>query len=265
MPVISLSNQKGGVAKTTTAVNLSASLALMDFRVLLIDMDPQCNATVSSGVAMASVCNSLYEVLTNQSSLHEAIQTVEHGYDVLPSSHQLTAAEVQMLNSEKREYTLNKLLSEQAQDYDFVLIDCPPALNLLTVNALVASDGVLIPVQCEYLALEGLTKLLKTLRALEDGLGCAIDIYGLVRTMYDGRNLLSRQVSHQLKRGFGDRLFESIIPRNVRLAEAPSHGVPITAYDKRSQGAAAYLALAAELVQKTSVKPNLQLEETCYE
>ncbi|MEC7030382.1 MAG: ParA family protein [Pseudomonadota bacterium] len=253
MVTISISNQKGGVGKTTTAVSLSAALSLMGYSVLLIDCDPQSNATVSAGVPLNSVIGSIANVLMGSKKVRDCVLTTEHGFDVLPSTHQLTGAEVALMSEHKREWRLANALREEQSRYDYILIDCPPSLNILTLNALVASNSVLVPLQCEYLALEGVSKLLKTIGVLNQSLGVNVAICGVVRTMYDGRNLLSRQVSHQLNKNFKAKLFSSIIPRNVRLAEAPSHGVPITGYDRRSQGAASYFALAAELAQRSQV------------
>ena len=265
MVVIAISNQKGGVGKTTTAVSLAAALACMRYRVLLVDLDPQTNATVASGLALKGAHLSGYDFLTSDQALgEEAFQSTRYGYDVLPGSHRLTAAEVQLMKEDRREFRLRHSLRRASKDYHYVLIDCPPALNILTVNALVAADQVLIPCQCEYLALEGLSKLLKTITALNHSLSCSIQICGLVRTLYDGRNLLSRQVSYQLKKSFGTILYDSIIPRNVKLAEAPSHGTPIITYDSRSQGAAAYLALASEMSEKLGHSAFKPLEQEQY-
>ena len=248
--IVAISNQKGGVAKTTTTVSLASALALMKMRVLVIDLDPQCNATVSSGFSLNESMHSVGDILVGKEQVGNAVLTTRYGYDLIASNHQLTVAETQLSNIENREFRLKNCLDAIKNAYHFILIDCPPSLNILTLNALVASDGVLIPVQCEYLALEGLSKLLKTIKALSQELRLQLSIVGVLRTMYDGRNLLSRQVSSQLEKTFGDLMFDSIIPRNIRLAEAPSHGAPILAYDKKSQGAAAYLSLAFEFAKR---------------
>lgn len=248
--IVAISNQKGGVAKTTTTVSLASALALMKMRVLVIDLDPQCNATVSSGFNLNTDMHTIGDVLIGKEEAANAILTTRYGYDLIASNHQLTVAETQLSQVEKREFRLKGCLDTVKDTYHFILIDCPPSLNILTLNALVASTGVLIPVQCEYLALEGLSKLLKTIQALSAELSLSLSIVGVLRTMYDGRNLLSRQVSSQLEKTFGELMFESMIPRNIRLAEAPSHGAPILAYDKKSQGAAAYLSLAFEFAKR---------------
>ena len=248
MKVIAVANQKGGVGKTTTAVNLSAALSELEQRVLLIDIDPQGNATMGSGVEKNQLLLSSYEWLVQGAGLKEVVQTKEAKYDILPSNIDLTAAEVGLLGMESREYVMRGLLSGAA--YDYVLIDCPPSLNILTVNALTAANTVLIPMQCEYYALEGLSALLETIRALRVSSNPQLDIEGLLRTMYDPRISLSRDVSRQLVTHFGEKLFRTVIPRNIKLAEAPSHGQPVIEYDRSSKGSRAYLALGAELLKR---------------
>jgi len=248
MKVIAVANQKGGVGKTTTAVNLSAALSELEQRVLLIDIDPQGNATMGSGVEKNQLSLSSYEWLVQGAGLKEVVQTKEAKYDILPSNIDLTAAEVGLLGMESREYVMRGLLSGAA--YDYVLIDCPPSLNILTVNALTAANTVLIPMQCEYYALEGLSALLETIKALRASSNPQLDIEGLLRTMYDPRISLSRDVSRQLVMHFGEKLFRTVIPRNIKLAEAPSHGQPVIDYDRGSKGSRAYLALGAELLKR---------------
>ncbi|MCK4870353.1 MAG: ParA family protein [Gammaproteobacteria bacterium] len=248
--IIAITNQKGGVGKTTTSVNLAASLAATKRKVLLIDMDPQGNATMGSGIQKTQVENSVNELLLKHATAPEVIVPTEVGYDVMPANGSLTTSEVRLLQLVGREYTLKLGLKEIRNQYDYMLIDCPPSLNILTVNALVAAHSVLIPMQCEYYALEGLASLLQTIDKLVDVANSELYIEGLLRTMYDGRNTLTRDVSSQLVHHFPDKVFSTVIPRNVRLAEAPSHGVPALVYDKASQGAASYLALAAELVRR---------------
>ena len=263
MAVYAVTNQKGGVGKTTTATSLAAAFAAMRTRVLLIDLDSQCNATVAAGVALDSTQPTLSEVLGGTVDVQDAVISTAHGFDMIPSSHRLTATELQVVNEPNKEYILQSRIAPVSRQYNYVLIDCPPALNIMTINALVASKAAIIPVQCEYLALEGLAKLLKTIEALKINLGTDIVIDGLLRTMFDGRNLLTRQVSDQLLASFGSKVYQTVIPRNVRLAEAPSHGMPIISYDKRSLGAAAYLALAAEIMrrQRAHVQTSALLEE----
>ncbi len=250
--IIAVVNQKGGVAKTTTCINLAASFAMMKRRVMLIDLDPQGNATVGSGINTRDLSLSTAEVLLNETNIHSAIRTTVGKYDLLPTNHDLIAAEVHLLQSEKRETRLKESLSKMIDEYDYVLIDCPPSLNILTVNALVAADSVLIPIQCEYFALEGLTALLKTVEQIQTTVNPRLRIEGLLRTMYDGRNRLAVEVSEQLLRHFPGRVYRTVIPRNVRLAEAPSHGMPILLYDEKSPGSLAYLALAGEMLQRIS-------------
>lgn len=252
MAIFAVTNQKGGVGKTTTAVNLSAALSAMRYHVLLVDLDPQCNATVGSGTVVDKGAGTLSEVLLGQLKVQAAIQSTSYGYHILPSNHRLTAAEVGLVGKKDKEKQIKMLLKTVEKIYHYIIIDCPPTLNILTINALVAADEVLIPVQCEYYALEGLAKLLKTIDALRQTLGVSVEVHGVLRTMYDGRNLLTRQVSEQLMQSFPEKVYQTVIPRNIRLAEAPSHGMPILAYDKRSQGAASYLAFAAEVIRRSS-------------
>lgn len=246
--IISITNQKGGVGKTTTSINLSASFSAVKRKVLLIDLDPQGNATTGSGVYPDQL--TVNDWLLQKATLSEILVQTQNGYDLLPTNGDLTMAEVRLLNQPDREYQLKKLLNDIKSFYEFILIDCPPSLNMLTVNALVASDAVLIPIQCEYYALEGLNALLNTIRRLKEKANPNLRIEGLVRTMFDGRNRLTQEVSQQLVNHFGDTVYQAIIPRNVRLAEAPSHGLSAFAYDKHSQGSLAYLALAGEIIRK---------------
>ena len=249
--IIAISNQKGGVGKTTTAVNLAASLAYLKQRVLLIDLDPQGNATMGSGVHKNDLETSMCDVLLGHKNLDEVIvKGLSCGYDLAPANGDLTAAEVQLRETAHREKRLRVALSSVDDEYDFVLIDSPPALNMLTLNAMVAADALLVPMQCEYYALEGLTDLLETIDGIRQGPNPWLKLGGLLRTMYDPRNNLANEVSAQLATHFGDKLYQVVIPRNVRLAEAPSHGVPALLYDKTSRGAQAYLALATEFLQR---------------
>jgi len=246
--IFAIANQKGGVGKTTTAVNLAASLAATKRRVLLIDLDPQGNATMGCGVDKYELERSMYDVLVSNCSAGQAlVPAPEGGFDVLPANGDLTAAEVELMEVTGREQRLNNALRPLLNEYDYILIDCPPSLNMLTLNALVAAQGILIPMQCEYYALEGLSALMQTIKSIQSGPNPQLEITGLIRTMYDPRNSLTKDVSDQLTAHFGDKLFTSVIPRNVRLAEAPSHGLPVLMYDKSSKGALAYLALAGEL------------------
>lgn len=256
--VIAIANQKGGVGKTTTSVNLSASLALTGSRVLLIDLDPQGNATMGSGVDKSRVDATVYDWLVDRMPLEAVVQRCQGGYQLMPGGADLTAAELELLRQDRREYRMRERLAEGAQAYDYVLIDCPPSLNILTLNALIAAHGVLIPMQCEYFALEGLSALLETVEGVRRQANPELAIEGLLRTMYDPRNSLTRDVSRQLLKHFGDQVYRTVIPRNVRLAEAPSHGLPVILYDRHSRGAVAYMALAGELRrrhQPTSADP----------
>ena len=248
--IIAIANQKGGVGKTTTAVNLSAALARTPRRVLLVDLDPQGNATMGSGVDKRTLETSLTEVLLDEVSVREAIVRSADGYDLLPGNIDLTAAEIRLMDAEGREHKLKQALAPLRDGYDFIIIDCPPSLSLLTLNALNAADSVLVPMQCEYYALEGLSALLDTIDALKDRLNPALEIEGVLRTMFDVRNNLANAVSAELTNHFGDLVFRTIIPRNVRLAEAPSHGQSIIGYDKGSRGSVAYLGLAGELLRR---------------
>ena len=249
--IIAVANQKGGVGKTTTSINFSVSLAAARRRVLLIDLDPQGNATMGSGIDKSALALSNYEVLMEEATLEEIAVYVEHSsYTRAPSNGDLTGAEVGLLDEIGRELRLRHALGAVSDHYDYVVIDCPPSLNMLTVNALAAADTVMIPVQCEYYALEGLSALLDTIEKIRRILNQDLQVDGLLRTMHDSRNNLSRQVSQQLMKHFGDKVYSTVIPRNVRLAEAPSHGLPALLYDKNSSGALAYLALAGELLRR---------------
>ena len=250
--VLAVANQKGGVGKTTTSINLAASLAATKRKVLLVDLDPQGNATMGSGVDKSDLTYSAYELLTGRCDMAQAIQRSETGgYDILPANGDLTAAEVELLDVKMKESRLRYALTNLRSQYDFILIDCPPSLNMLTINGLVAADGVIIPMQCEYYALEGLSALVNTIERIRSVLNPGLQIEGLLRTMYDPRNSLTLDVSAQLSSHFGDRLYQTVIPRNVRLAEAPSFGMPALTYDKQSRGAVAYLALAGEVIRRS--------------
>ena len=246
--VFVIANQKGGVGKTSIAVNLCASLAHYGRRAMLVDLDPQGNATTGSGVDKTRCEKTVYGVLLGDYPLRDAMRRCEGGYDIVPSNRELAGAEVELIDIERREYRLGDALAEAAGQYDFVVIDCPPALNMLTVNGFAAADAVIIPMQCEYYALEGLSDLVGTLRKVKQNLNPRIEIEALVRTMYDPRNTLTVQVSDELKRHYGDKVFDTVIPRNVRIAEAPSFGKPVLLYDPASKGAQAHLQFARELL-----------------
>jgi chromosome partitioning protein len=249
--VIAIANQKGGVGKTTTGINLAASIAAFHRRVLLIDLDPQGNATMGSGVDKHRLQHSSYHVLMDGLPVADAtVRDLRPGYSLVPSDSDLIAAEVELLQVAQREHRLRRALDAVRREYDFIIVDCPPALNMLTLNALVAAEGVIIPIQCEYYALEGLTSLLDTIETVRATLNPELEVQGLLRTMYDARNNLADEVSMQLLGHFESKVYRTLIPRNVRLAEAPSHGLPVLLYDRASRGAQAYLALAGELLHQ---------------
>lgn len=250
--VIAIANQKGGVGKTTTAINLGASLAVAEKRTLVVDIDPQGNASSGLGITHRSSRPSVYDVLIGRSTVEEAVVKDVHipGLDVVPSTRDLVGAEIELVATPNREAILRNALAEVREAYDFILVDCPPSLGLLTLNTLTAADSVLIPIQCEFYALEGLSQLLNTVRLVQRGLNPSLDIEGVLLTMYDKRLNLSRQVADEARDYFGHKVYESTIPRNVRLAEAPSFGQPIVQYDVLSSGAEAYLALAQEVIAR---------------
>lgn len=249
--IIAITNQKGGVGKTTTSVNLAASLAATKRRVLLIDLDPQGNATMGSGVDKRTVRNSIYDVLVDEREIAAAVVPAgAAGFEILAANDDLTGAEIALLDLPHREQRLKRALAAVDVPYDYILIDCPPALSMLTLNALAAAEAVLIPMQCEYYALEGLSALMKTIDKIRATLNPALQVAGVLRTMFDPRNNLANDVSAQLVAHFGDRVYRTVIPRNVRVAEAPSHGLPVLLYDKSSRGAQAYLALAGEILRR---------------
>lgn len=249
--IFCIANQKGGVGKTTTTINLAAALAKLGKRVLLIDLDPQGNATMGSGVDKHSLPSTIYHVLLGLKSIQSAIvQPPEVGYSLLAANRDLAGAEIEMVDLERREYRLKDALAPIQNQYDYVLIDCPPSLSLLTLNGLCCAHGVIIPMQCEYFALEGLSDLVNSIRGLHANLNPDLGIICLLRVMFDTRTTLQQQVSEQIKSHFGDKVFSTVIPRNVRLAEAPSYGLPGVVYDPSSRGAKAYIEFAKELLQK---------------
>lgn len=249
--VFCIANQKGGVGKTTTAINLAAALAQHGQRVLLVDLDPQGNATMGSGIDKNAASINLYQVLIGEATVAEARVRSETGqYDVLPSNRELSGAEIDLVNMDNRESQLKQALAPISEEYDFVLIDCPPTLSLLTLNGLAGAQGVIIPMQCEYFALEGLSDLVNTVKRVYRNINSSLELIGLLRVMFDTRVTLQQQVSEQLVSHFGDKVFKTVIPRNVRLAEAPSYGMPGVVYDKSSRGAKAYLLFGEELIRR---------------
>jgi chromosome partitioning protein len=252
--VFCIANQKGGVGKTTTAINLAASLADLKKRVLLVDLDPQGNATMGSGINKSTLKSNLYQVLIGETNIAEArLRSEAGGYDLLPANRELSGAEIDLVQMEDRERQLKMALQSVSSQYDFVLIDCPPTLSLLTLNGLAAADGVIIPMQCEYFSLEGLSDLVNTIKRVHRNINSALRVIGLLRVMFDPRVTLQQQVSAQLEAHFGDKVFSTIVPRNVRLAEAPSYGMPGVTYDRASRGAQAYIAFGAEMIERVKV------------
>lgn len=246
--IIAIVNQKGGVGKTTTCINLAASMALLEQRTLLIDLDPQANATTGSLLQKEPNSATIAQVLLGETPIAESLIITPANYTLIPGSGDLTQTEIQLLQKEQREYTLKKVLASLTASYDIILLDCPPSLNILTVNALVAADFVIIPVQCEYFALEGLSNLMNTLQSIRATVNPSLQIHGILRTLYDGRNGLAKQVAEELLEHFKAKMYDTIIPRNIRLAEAPSHGQPVLLYDPNSTGSQAYLNLAKEIL-----------------
>jgi chromosome partitioning protein len=259
--IIAIANQKGGVGKTTTCVNLAASMAATKRKVLVIDLDPQGNATMGSGIDKYEVAHTAYDLLIEELSLDKVVETeTSGGYDLVAANSDVTAAEVKLMTFFSRETRLRNALKDYKDKYDYIFIDCPPSLNMLTVNAMAAADSVLVPMQCEYYALEGLTALVDTISKLASVVNSDLKIEGILRTMYDPRNRLSTDVSDQLKKHFGEKVYRTIIPRNIRLAEAPSFGSPVIYYDKASAGAKAYLALAGEMLRREEKRAQVSIE-----
>jgi len=259
MHIFAIANQKGGVGKTTTSVNLAAALQMAGQRTLLIDLDPQGNATMGAGIEKRGLARSVYHVLLGLAALAEArVTSPSGGFDLLPANRDLAGAEVELVDLDQRELRLKQALAHHAGEYDFVLIDCPPSLSMLTLNGLCAAHGVIIPMQCEYYALEGLSDLVNTIKQVHRNLNRDLRIIGLLRVMFDPRSLLANQVSAQLEQHFGDKVFKTVVPRNVRLAEAPSHGVPGVLFDKAAKGAQAYMTFANEMIGRVKTWENEQ-------
>ncbi|MGB6104005.1 MAG: ParA family protein [Pusillimonas sp.] len=249
--VFCIANQKGGVGKTTTAINLAAALAALRKRVLLIDLDPQGNATMGSGINKNQLEQNLYQVLIGDAAIADAkVRSESGGYDVLPANRELSGAEIDLIQMDDREQQLKQAITQVSDDYDYILVDCPPTLSLLTLNGLASAHGVIIPMQCEYFALEGLSDLVNTIKRVHRNINPDLQLIGLLRVMFDTRVTLQQQVSAQIETHFGDKVFETVIPRNVRLAEAPSHGLPGIVYDKNSRGAKAYIEFGDELIRR---------------
>ena len=246
--IVAVTNQKGGVGKTTSSINLTAALARAGKKMLLVDLDPQCNATVGSGIKKSAFEVSVYDVIMGDAQAGDALISTESGYDVLPAQADLAGASLELAQIVNRERRLKGALDLLRGSYDFIMIDCPPALDLLTVNALTAADSVLIPVQCEYYALEGLSSLLDTISKIRESLNPKLELKGLLRTMFDGRNSLANEVSNEIKQYLNSKVFKTVVPRNIRLAEAPSYGKPVIDYDPTCSGSQAYLALAGEIL-----------------
>lgn len=255
--ILAFANQKGGVGKTTCCINLAASLVLSKKRVLLCDLDPQGNATMGSGVDKNAIELTMNELLQGKAKVQDVIiKQTPAGYDLIPANSDLTAAEVVLVKKQAQPLSLAKALESVREDYDYIFLDCPPSLNMLTVNALAASDGIVIAMQCEYFALEGLTDLVQTMKQIQSTLNPRLEVKGIIRTMFDGRNRLAAEVSSQLVQHFKNKVFQTVIPRNVRLAEAPSYGLPVQLYDKSSRGSSAYLALAGEFLRREKLLQN---------
>ena len=249
--IVAITNQKGGVAKTTTCINLAAGLVAINRKVLVVDMDPQANATVGSGIEKKMGTVTIYDVLMKKKKPTQAIVPDTPAlYDLLPSNRDLTAAEIELITGKRRPFALRSALASLRTHYNYIMIDCPPSLNILTINSMGAADSILVPIQCEYFALRGLTELMRTVEGVKATINSKLEFEGILRTMYDKRNRLAREVSHQLLQSFASEVYNVIIPRNVRLAEAPSHGLPAVSYDRRSVGAITYLALAGEFVRR---------------